>query len=83
MANYRIVVEEGNPFQMGEVLIKNASEDEQKRIRDKWRLAQGAVFNVGYVKEFVKKLSEDRNVRAPRIRLQSDRAKQTVSVLFS
>src|SRR5262249_29722899 len=45
VANYRIVVEEGKPFQMGEVLIKNATENEQKRIRGKWQLAQGVVLN--------------------------------------
>src|SRR5215471_10516502 len=83
VANYRVAVEEGPPFQMGEVMIKNASENEEKRIRGKWQLAQGAVFNFGYVKEFVKKLAEDRNARTPRVRLQTDRAKQTVNVLFT
>jgi len=83
VANYRIAVEEGKPFQMGEVVIKNASEDEQKRIRDKWRLAQGAVFNFGYVRDFVKKLSEDRRARTPRVRLQTNRANQTADVLFT
>ena len=82
-ANYRIVVAEGKPFQMGEVVIKNASENEQKRIRGKWQLAQGAVFNLGYVKEFIKKLSEDRSSRTPRTRLETDRAKQTANVLFT
>ena len=83
VANYRIAVEEGKPFQMGEVVIKNASEDEQKRIRDKWRLAPGAVFNFGYVRDFVKKLSEDRRARTPRVRLQANRANQTADVLFT
>ena len=40
VANYHIVVEEGKPYQMGEVLIKNASGDEEKRIRGKWQMAQ-------------------------------------------
>jgi len=83
LASYRIVVEEGKPFQMGEVVIKNASENEEKRIRGKWQLTQGAVFNFGYVKDFVKKLSEDRIARTPRVRLQSDRARQTVNVLLT
>ncbi|HKQ74628.1 MAG TPA: POTRA domain-containing protein [Blastocatellia bacterium] len=82
-ANYRVVVAEGKPFQMGEVVIKNASENEEKRIRGKWQLARGAVFNLGYVKEFIKKLSEDRSGRTPRVQLQTDRAKQTASVLFT
>jgi outer membrane protein assembly factor BamA len=82
-ANYRIVVAEGKPFQMGEVVIKNASENEQKRIRGRWQLAQGVVFNLGYVREFIKKLSEDRSARTPRVSLQTDRAKQTANVLFT
>jgi outer membrane protein assembly factor BamA len=82
-ANYRIVVAEGKPYQMGEIVIKNASENEQKRIRGKWQLAQGAAFNLGYVREFIKKLSEDRSGRTPRVRLQTDRAKQTANVLFT
>jgi outer membrane protein assembly factor BamA len=83
LANYHIVVEEGKPYQMGEVLIKNASEDEEKRIRGKWQMAQGAVFNVEYVKGFIKKMFDDRSGRTPRVRLQPDPAKQIANVLFT
>jgi outer membrane protein insertion porin family len=83
VANYHIVVEEGKTYQMGEVLIKNASVDEEKRIRGKWQMAQGAVFNVEYVKGFIKKMFDDRSGRTPRVRLQPDRAKQIANVLFT
>ena len=83
MANYRIVVEEGKTYHMGEVVIKNATDNEQKRIRGKWQLAQGAVFNFGYVREFIKKMAEERGGRTPRIRLQTDSAKQTANVSFT
>lgn len=83
VANYHIVVEEGKPYQMGEVLIKNASEDEEKRIRGKWQMARGAVFNVGYVKGFIKKMFDDRSGRTPRVRIQPDGAKQIANVLFT
>ena len=83
VANYHIVMDEGKPYQMGEVLIKNASEDEEKRIRGKWQMVQGAVFNVEYVKGFVKKMFDDRSGRTPRVRLQPDRAKQIANVLFT
>jgi outer membrane protein insertion porin family len=82
-ANYHIVVEEGKPYQMGEVLIKNASQDEEKRIRGKWQMAQGAVFNVEYVKSFIKKMFDDRSGRTPRVRLQPDSSKQIANVLFT
>jgi outer membrane protein insertion porin family len=82
-ANYRVVVEEGKPYKMGAIVIMNASENEQNRIRSRWRLAQGTVFNVLYLQEFIKKLSEDRAARTPRVRLQSDSAKQTVTVTFT
>src|SRR5262249_533696 len=83
VANYHIVVEEGKPYQMGEILIKNASEDEEKRIRGKWQMAQGAVFNVEYVKGFIKKMFDDRSGRTPRVRLQPDSSKQIANVLFT
>jgi outer membrane protein assembly factor BamA len=83
VANYHIVVEEGKPYQMGEVLIKNASEDEAKRIRGKWQMAQGAVFNVEYVRGFIKKMFDDRSGRTPRVRLQPDHAKQIANVSFT
>jgi outer membrane protein assembly factor BamA len=82
-ANYRIGVSEGQPFRMGEVVIANASEIEQKRIRGKWQMAQGAVFNFSYVRDFVKKLSEDKSGRTPRVNLRLDRAKQTADVMFT
>jgi outer membrane protein insertion porin family len=83
LVNYHIVVEEGKPYQMGEVLIKNASEDEEKRIRGKWQMAQGAVFNVEYVRGFMKKMFGERSVRTPRVSVQPDRAKQIANILFT
>jgi outer membrane protein assembly factor BamA len=82
-ANYHIAVTEGQPFLMGEVVIANASESEQKRIRGKWQLAQGSILNFGYVREFVKKLSEDRSGRVPRVDLRLNRPKQTADVVFT
>jgi len=46
----------------------------------KWR---SAVFNVEYVKGFIKKMFDDRSGRTPRVRLQPDRAKQLANVLFT
>src|SRR2546427_11296039 len=83
LANYHIAVEEGKSYQMGELLIKNASEDEEKRIRGKWQMAHGTVFNFEYVRGFIKKMFDDRNGRTPRVRLQPDRAKQIANVLFT
>lgn len=82
-ANFRISVNESQPYQMGEIVFKNASEAEQKRLRGKWKLAAGAVFNFSYVKEFAQKLSEERSGRLPRVSLQRDKTKQTVNVLFT
>jgi outer membrane protein assembly factor BamA len=83
VANYRITVDEGRPYKMGELVIVNAAESEQNRIRSRWKLAQGSVFNVLYLKEFLKRLSEDRGTRTPRVRYQTDSGKQTVNVVFT
>ena len=82
-ANFRISVNEGQPYQMGEVVFKNASDAEQKRLRGKWKLAPGAVFNFSYVREFARKLSEERSGRLPRVSLQRDKTKQTANVVFT
>lgn len=82
-ANFRISVNEGQPYQMGEIVFKNASDAEQKRLRGKWKLAPGAVFNFSYVKDFAKKLSEERSGRLPRVSLQRDKTKQTANVVFT
>lgn len=82
-ANFRISVNEGQPYQMGEIAFKNASDAEQKRLRGKWKLAPGAVFNFSYVKDFAKKLSEERSGRLPRVSLQRDKTKQTANVVFT
>lgn len=82
-ANYRIIVAEGRPYRMGEVIINNASQSEQRLILGQWRLPHGAVFNYGSVRESVRKLSEDHSGRTPRMLLQPERAKHTVNVLFN
>lgn len=82
-ANFRISVSEGQPYQMGEIVIKNASDNEQKRLRGKWKLASGTVFNFSYVRDFAKKLSEERSGRLPRVSLQRDKTKQTANVVFT
>ena len=82
-ANYRIVVVEEKPYRMGEIVIKNASEQEEKRIRGRWQLTQGAVFNLGSAREFLKKLAEDRSGRTPRMSLRPDRVKQTANVVYT
>lgn len=43
----------------------------------------GAVFNVEYVRNFVKKMLDDRGGRTPRVLIQPDRSKQIANVLFT
>ena len=83
LANYQITVNEGLPYRVGEVVIANASEAEQKRIRSKWQLASGAVFNLTAVKEFIKKTFDDRSPRRPRLQLRKDAAKQVADLLIT
>jgi outer membrane protein assembly factor BamA len=83
IVNYQITVTEGPPYRMGELVIANASENEQKRLRGKWQLPPGAVFNLAYAREFVKKTFDDRRVRMPRIQIRKDPVKRTADLLFT
>ena len=83
IVNYQITVIEGPTYRFGELVITNASESEQKRIRSKWQLAPGAVFNLAYAREFLKKTFEDRRARIPRAQIRTDHVKQRADLLLT
>ena len=84
-ANYRILVADGAVYNFDQLVIKNASESEEKRIRSKWQLAQGSPMNVSYVRKYVQKFLEDTrgSGRTPRVQLAPDKSKLTAQVVFT
>lgn len=84
-ANYRILVADGAVYNFDELVIKNASESEEKRIRSKWQLAQGSPMNMSYLRKYVQIFLEDTrgSGRTPRVQLATDKSKLTAQVLFT
>ena len=52
---YRMTVVEGPQFRMGSLIVKGFSESETNRIKEKWALKAGEIFDDGYLDEFSKK----------------------------
>ena len=88
---YRLQVEEGPQYRMGDLRIEGLPEAETNNLRGRWRLLHGEVYDEGYVNEFLKKaLAEFYNdlVRQgrpiPKLKVGStakpDREKLTVDV---
>lgn len=61
--SYRVQITEGLQYRMGELVITGLSVVAERKIRDAWTPAKGAVFNRAYFEEFVesgvKKAFED------------------------
>jgi len=52
---YRLQVEEGPQYRMGDLRIEGLAEAEANNLRGRWRLLHGEVYDEGYVGEFLKK----------------------------
>ncbi len=61
--SYRVQITEGPQYRMGELVITGLSVVAERKIRDAWTPAKGAIFNRAYFEEFVesgvKKAFED------------------------
>ena len=51
---YHIKVNEGPQFHMGNLTITGLSEGDTNRIRERWKLRSGDVYDASYLREFVK-----------------------------
>lgn len=83
IVSYRIVVVEGPSYRMGDLIIKNATESEIKRIQSRWPLAQGAVLNLPSVRDFVRKIFYGPATRMPGIQIRKDPAKQIADLILT
>jgi outer membrane protein assembly factor BamA len=55
LVTYRYSVDEGPQYRMGKVMIKGLSESEAAKVKTRWKLAEGALFDDDYVSAFVTK----------------------------
>jgi outer membrane protein insertion porin family len=88
---FRLQVEEGPQYHMGDVTVEGLSEVDANNLRGRWGLLHGDVYDEGYPEEFLKKTLPEfykDAVRAGRplpqmsvdIKATPDREKQTVDV---
>src|SRR5262249_17600594 len=52
---FKLNVEEGPQYHMGQLLLTGLSDREAARVKAKWKLVEGAVYDASYFKEFVTK----------------------------
>jgi outer membrane protein insertion porin family len=56
--SYRVSIAEGPQYRMGEMVITGLSVDAEKRLRQAWQIAPGAVFDDVYYEQHLKILSK-------------------------
>ncbi|MBA2524658.1 MAG: hypothetical protein H0V18_02585 [Pyrinomonadaceae bacterium] len=89
LVTYQIEVKEGSQYRMGTLTITGFSESTINRLKSKWKLQPGDVYDASYLKEFMKKemVLDARETGAPpksiSTELKPDRQKLTVDVTIS
>jgi outer membrane protein insertion porin family len=56
--SYRVKIDEGLQYRMGEIVITGLSVEAEKRLRQAWQIAPGEVFDDGYYEMHMKILSK-------------------------
>jgi outer membrane protein assembly factor BamA len=86
LVTYRFSVDEGPQYHMGKVIIKGLSESEAAKIKTRWKLAEGALFDDDYVNGFVTKNLGPRDlgfiITKCKISLKLDRQKALADVVL-
>jgi outer membrane protein assembly factor BamA len=92
---YRFTVSEGPQYRMGNLIIVGLSPEESQRLKPKWAIAPGAVFDESYVDDFSKAdgrevigsivVARSRNGARTQISFETkrDAQKQTVDVIIT
>jgi outer membrane protein assembly factor BamA len=85
---YRILVDEGVQFRMGQVHFRGLPDKLTAEFAKKWQLQSGQIYDGTYAMEFMKKivypkLAEMRPPATASIRIERDTANATVDLLFA
>jgi outer membrane protein assembly factor BamA len=57
--NYHIAVREGPQYRMGKLIVTGLSDRDAKRLREKWELPEGDVYNAVYARDFLTTVFKD------------------------
>jgi outer membrane protein assembly factor BamA len=81
---YRIKLDEGSQYHMGNLMISGLSESDTRRLKEKWKLQPGDVYDATYLRDFVKEVIFKGGVGGAGKRVENsyklDRQKLTVDV---
>ncbi|HEY6329388.1 MAG TPA: POTRA domain-containing protein [Blastocatellia bacterium] len=83
---FRLSVREGPQYRMGKLIINGISEADGAKLRAKWKLNEGAVFDDVYPTDFVKKSVNARElgfaIKAPRLSMKYDTKRAIADVVL-
>lgn len=84
--SYRLAINEGGQYRMGDVTINGLAENEAERLRKRWKLQAGEIYNASYIEEFMRTAIPDNRVGKAMLTGVSvipDRANLTAEVTFN
>lgn len=82
---YRFTINEGPQYRMGEINVAGMPEGEVEKLKKKWKLQQGEIYNAAYAGEFMKTTVRDNkvgNFTLKSVSIKPDPQKLTVDVFF-
>jgi len=80
---YRVAITEGPQYRMGRLLITGMTENELRKLGEKWKLKMGDVFDASYPVSFHEELIKQKRTKVPSLSTKPDQTKQTVDVIFT
>lgn len=85
--SYNINVAQGEQYRMGKFDVVGMSAEDSDRLRQRWRLAPGAIYDATYLAEFIKLVpppvaanAQQQSVRSLSVEVKPDRERKTINV---
>ncbi|MGH9754493.1 MAG: POTRA domain-containing protein [Blastocatellia bacterium] len=82
-----VTITEGAQFRMGDFIVRGVPEKDVARLKERWTLKTGAIYDASYLDSFIKKLVDDKLILPDLARLlkpefKLDRERLTVDVII-
>lgn len=84
--SYRIAINEGGQYRMGNLTINGLAENDAERLKKRWKLQAGEIYNAAYIEEFMKAAIPDNRVgkaMLTAVSVKPDRVNLTADVSFT
>jgi outer membrane protein insertion porin family len=81
---YQISIAEGAQYRMGDIVVTGVSESDANKLKEKWKLKQGDVFDASYPNEYMKDvLSKTGKAKEYGISVKLDRENKIVNLTIA